>query len=79
MKDDETTDHPELSEFEGETLGDTITNLITEIQRVQDNFQKYEFECDRMMKIIETVDDFVRREEAYKLTYSKWQEILEAF
>ena len=59
MKDEETTDHPELSEFEGETLGDTLTNLIAEIQRVQDNFQKYESECERMMKIIGTVDDFV--------------------
>ena len=26
------TDHPELVEFEGQTLGDTLTNLITEIK-----------------------------------------------
>ena len=79
MKDEETTDHPELSEFEGETLGDTLTNLIAEIQRVQDNFQKYESECERMMKIIGTVDDFVKKEKSHKLTLSKWNEILEAF
>ena len=79
MKDEETTDHPELSEFEGETLGDTLTNLIAEIQRVQDNFQKYESECERMRKIIGTVDDFVKKEKSHKLTLSKWNEILEAF
>ena len=30
----EETDHPELVEFEGETLGDTLTNLITEVKRL---------------------------------------------
>ena len=29
------TDHPEFTEFEGETLGDTLTNLITEIMRLR--------------------------------------------
>jgi len=29
------TDHPELVEFEGETLGDTLTNLITEVIRLR--------------------------------------------
>jgi len=29
------TDHPELVEFEGETLGDTITNLLLEIKRLR--------------------------------------------
>tara|TARA_R100000995_G_scaffold84692_2_gene64300 strand:+ start:899 stop:1168 length:270 start_codon:yes stop_codon:yes gene_type:complete len=29
------TDHPELVEFEGETLGDTLTNLITEVKRLR--------------------------------------------
>lgn len=29
------TDHPELVEFEGETLGDTITNLLAEIIRLR--------------------------------------------
>lgn len=31
------TDHPELVEFEGETLGDTLTNLITEVNRLHKN------------------------------------------
>ena len=31
----EETDHPELVEFEGETLGDTLTNLITEVIRLR--------------------------------------------
>tara|TARA_R110002124_G_scaffold46793_4_gene140034 strand:- start:983 stop:1177 length:195 start_codon:yes stop_codon:yes gene_type:complete len=30
------TDHPELVEFEGETLGDTLTNLITEVMRLRE-------------------------------------------
>jgi len=29
------TDHPELVEFEGETLGDTLTNLLAEVKRLQ--------------------------------------------
>ena len=32
----EGTDHPELVEFEGETLGDTLTNLITEVKRLRE-------------------------------------------
>ena len=28
------TDHPELVEFEGETLGDTLTNLLAEVKRL---------------------------------------------
>jgi|DEB0MinimDraft_4_1074332.scaffolds.fasta_scaffold05792_2 hypothetical protein len=31
----EETDHPELIEFEGETLGDTLTNLLTEVKRLR--------------------------------------------
>jgi len=27
---------PELEEFEGETLGDTLTNLLTEVQRLRE-------------------------------------------
>ena len=30
------TDHPELVEFEGETLGDTLTNLLTEVNRLRE-------------------------------------------
>ena len=29
------TDHPELVEFEGETLGDTLTNLLAEVERLR--------------------------------------------
>tara|TARA_R110002074_G_scaffold65632_4_gene155877 strand:- start:168 stop:380 length:213 start_codon:yes stop_codon:yes gene_type:complete len=32
----EETDHPELIEFEGETLGDTLTNLLTEVKRLRE-------------------------------------------
>tara|TARA_R110002020_G_scaffold38763_2_gene116064 strand:+ start:2268 stop:2528 length:261 start_codon:yes stop_codon:yes gene_type:complete len=32
----EETDHPELVEFEGETLGDTLTNLLTEVKRLRE-------------------------------------------
>jgi hypothetical protein len=34
------TDHPEFTEFEGETLGDTLTNLITEIMRLREGIEK---------------------------------------
>ena len=36
----EETDHPELVEFEGETLGDTLTNLITEVKRLREGIKK---------------------------------------
>ena len=32
----EETDHPELIEFEGETLGDTLTNLLAEVLRLRE-------------------------------------------
>ena len=32
----EETDHPELVEFEGETLGDTLTNLLAEVMRLRE-------------------------------------------
>tara|TARA_R110000823_G_scaffold300347_1_gene421150 strand:- start:153 stop:329 length:177 start_codon:yes stop_codon:yes gene_type:complete len=34
------TDHPEFTEFEGETLGDTLTNLITEIMRLREGIKQ---------------------------------------
>ena len=37
----EETDHPELVEFEGETLGDTLTNLITEVKRLRETIKAY--------------------------------------
>jgi hypothetical protein len=36
----EETDHPELIEFEGETLGDTLTNLLAEVQRLRSTLDK---------------------------------------
>tara|TARA_Y100000114_G_C11608378_1_gene253868 strand:+ start:336 stop:593 length:258 start_codon:yes stop_codon:yes gene_type:complete len=30
------TDHPDVVKFEGETLGDTLTNLITEVRRLRE-------------------------------------------
>ena len=36
----EETDHPELVEFEGETLGDTLTNLLTEVERLREGLQE---------------------------------------
>jgi len=36
----EETDHPELVEFEGETLGDTLTNLLTEVLRLRGLLQE---------------------------------------
>jgi hypothetical protein len=32
----EETDHPELVEFEGDTLGDTLTNLLAEVKRLRE-------------------------------------------
>ena len=37
----EETDHPELAEFEGETLGDTLTNLLTEVKRLKKELAYY--------------------------------------
>jgi DNA-directed RNA polymerase subunit L len=36
----EETDHPELIEFEGETLGDTLTNLLAEVLRLREGIEK---------------------------------------
>ena len=37
------TDHPEFAEFisEGGTLGDTLTNLITEIQKLREEVKRW--------------------------------------
>ena len=34
----EETDHPEL--VEGETLGDTLTNLLAEVKRLRENLKR---------------------------------------
>tara|TARA_R110002096_G_scaffold265597_1_gene459089 strand:- start:127 stop:402 length:276 start_codon:yes stop_codon:yes gene_type:complete len=36
----EETDHPELVEFEGETLGDTLTNLLAEVKRLREGIKQ---------------------------------------
>lgn len=58
---------------------ETITELKPHIEECQDAFQEYLFQYERMMKIIGTVDDLVTQEQGFKLTYSKWMEIQEAF
>mgnify|MGYP001193537272 CR=1 FL=1 len=58
---------------------ETKAELKPHIENWQDAFQEYQYQYERMMKIIGIVDDFVRKEEAYKLTLSKWAEILEEF
>ena len=45
----EETDHPELVEFEGETLGDTLTNLLAEVKRLR----KYNYKLKRFVENIE--------------------------
>jgi len=43
------TDHPELVEFEGETLGDTLTNLLTEVQHLREVLQSIRIDALLMM------------------------------
>ena len=50
------TDHPELVEFEGETLGDTITNLLAEIIRLRN-------------EPTVTVDDYHKKGDLYVTVY----------
>lgn len=47
----EGTDHPELVEFEGETLGDTLTNLLTEVKRLREELDRAEKECGALWEI----------------------------
>ena len=54
----EEADHPELVEFEGETLGDTLTNLITEIKRLRD-------ESKKKGNVLSTLDEMIRNEESH--------------
>ena len=44
----EETDHPELIEFEGETLGDTLTNLLTEVKRLRKMVEDYKVIMERL-------------------------------
>ena len=45
----EETDHPELVEFEGETLGDTLTNLLAEVKRLR-KLRKQLEDCKRQIQ-----------------------------
>ena len=50
------TDHPELIEFEGETLGDTLTNLLAEVKRLREGIKAYlnlEIETHELKEMIE--------------------------
>ena len=56
----EETDHPELVEFEGETLGDTLTNLITEVERLREGIKTYlenaTASCNAILKLWDLVE-----------------------
>jgi len=49
----EGTDHPELLEFEGKTLGDTLTNLITEIIRLRKKNEILHSRCMHLEGLLE--------------------------
>ena len=40
------TDHPELVEFEGETLGDTITNMLAEIKFLRELIEMVAYDLE---------------------------------
>ena len=58
----EETDHPELVEFEGETLGDTLTNLLTEVKRLREQLDlAYEFVVNGFIEPVAIqFDNYVR-------------------
>ena len=60
------TDHPEFTEFEGETLGDTLTNLITEIMRLRE-------ELDKQMEYIEWLEEFAPKAGEYNLPWDAYE------
>ena len=61
----EETDHPELVEFEGETLGDTLTNLLTEVKRLREMYEEATHHLDLMVERfgIEALVEMVGEEE----------------
>ena len=61
----EETDHPELVEFEGETLGDTLTNLLTEVKRLREMYEEATHHLDLMVGAfgIEALVEMVGEEE----------------
>jgi len=51
---------PELEEFEGETLGDTLTNLLTEIERLRKQLDHaHEWVLNTRWKTHDNYTDFV--------------------
>ena len=50
---EEETDHPELMEFAGETLGDTLTNLIEEIMRLREKNEMLHSRCMYLEGLLE--------------------------
>ena len=57
----EETDHPELIEFEGKTLGDTLTNLLAEVLRLR-KIVKTEHNL-KLWEEAEDMEDFKRLRE----------------
>ena len=58
---------------------ETITELKPHIEECQDAFQEYLFQYETMMKIIGMVNDLFIQDQDFKLTFSKWMIIQEAF
>ena len=58
----EETDHPELVEFEGETLGDTLTNLLAEVKRLREVLITMRDECNDFNDLGKRLHDFMRKE-----------------
>tara|TARA_R110000822_G_scaffold188971_1_gene327997 strand:+ start:575 stop:796 length:222 start_codon:yes stop_codon:yes gene_type:complete len=61
------TDHPEFTEFEGETLGDTLTNLITEIMRLREKL-------NAKIALITDVDTMIG--DKWNVTQDDWNELV---
>ena len=48
---------PELEEFEGETLGDTLTNLLTEVMRLREKNEMLHSRCMHLEGLLEEWSD----------------------
>ena len=60
------TDHPELVEFEGETLGDTLTNLLAEVKRLRE-------ELNKQMEYIEWLEQFAPKAGEYNTSWEAYE------
>ena len=60
------TDHPELVEFEGEALGDTLTNLLTEVKRLRE-------ELNKQMEYIEWLEQFAPKAGEYNTSWEAYE------